>query len=514
KHNESQASRIAGNFVQPVYLEKAQSDELEKGKKANIGEVREWNGEKWKKQVDGWVRMSDGKKSAKMEEHEVDKEDAKDVAQNKKGGAEKNKGLGLFSDEHLYSAARMSHTTESLTSSVKEILNGSQGKPEKVADLFKQGLHVHEIVNVSGTPLSATIDYLNKAKREGKFDDAKQAQKQESGETSENKSEVDFDDVELPEVSVEDRWNSYQHYGMMIGLKRQRAMFAYGSGGVGKTYELLDPDNGVFSRLKLRKGELNPVLDAVGEDGQPLDTQGGDSEDSIVGFNPQTGERFLKKDKYDYITVTGKLSATRMFELMQEHNGKVLVFDDCDSVLTQGDDGVNVLKGALDTSGDGTISWEGKGSLKSGYAGIKGATAVVDKNGKPSGVYNLPKTFRFTGQVVFISNLPDNKVPQPLRSRSLMIDLTMNRQETISKVKRIAPRVKFKDPEGNIIQVSNENRQKAVDFMDRYLNKISEDDLNMRTYQKIAMTYQTIEEFGSHLDPDKVVAASIFSRKK
>jgi hypothetical protein len=507
KHNAEQAKRIADNFI-----EKSQSDELEKGKKATIGEVRDWKGEKWKKQVDGWVRISDGKKTAKIEEHEVDKQDAKDLAENKKGGAEKNKGLGLFSDEHLFANVRLSHTPESLTSSVKNILSQPQlDKPAKVVQLFENGLHIHEIVNVSGTPLSATIDYINKAKKSGRFNNAASTSGSINQET---KTELQLDDIELPEVSVEDRWQSYQHYGMMVGLKRQKAMFAYGSGGVGKTYELLDKENGVFSRLKLRKGDLNPVLDEVDENGQALDTQGGDSEDSIVGSNPQTGERFLKKDKYDYITITGKLSATRMFELMQEHNGKILVFDDCDSVLTTGDDGVNVLKGALDTSGDGTISWEGKGTLKSGYAGIKGAKAVTDKNGKPSGVYNLPKTFKFTGQVVFISNLPDNKVPQPLRSRSLMIDLTMNREETLSKVKRIAPLVKFKDPDGNIINVSDENRQKAVDFMEKYLSKINESDLNMRTFNKIALTYQTIAEFGSSLDPEKVVAASLFPRKK
>ena len=58
KHNQLRAERIASNFVDtPVYLEKAQSDELEKGRKANIGEVREWSGEKWKKQVDSLIIM-------------------------------------------------------------------------------------------------------------------------------------------------------------------------------------------------------------------------------------------------------------------------------------------------------------------------------------------------------------------------------------------------------------------------------------------------------------------------
>lgn len=525
KHNALQGARIASHFIQPnVVVEKSLSDELEKGKKANVGEIREWGGKKYRKEVEGWVGVSDGEKKTKMEEGDVDKKDAKEVAENKKGGAAKNQGLALFGDKHAFEHVRNAHTAETLTSSVKDILaDKNTASPDKVVNLFKQGLDIHEIVNVSGTPLSATIDYVNKAKKSGGFGESTPAPKQTSsasndaGDTGKEKSgeskpELNFDELDLPEVSVDDRWNSYSHFGTMIATKQCRAMFAYGSGGVGKSYTLLDGEEGVFSRLKLRKGDLNPMQDAVSEDGTVDDSQIGMDEDAIVGVNPQTGERFLKKDKYDYITVTGKVTATRMFELMQEHNGKLLVFDDCDQVL-KNEDGVNVLKGALDTSGDGTISWESKQSPKTGYAGIKGAKPILDKKGNPTGTYNLPKTFKFTGQMVFISNMTDKEVPQPVRSRSLMIDLTMNRQETVQKVKQIAPRVKFKDPEGNIINISQENRKKATDFMENYITKIAEQDLNMRTFNKIALTYHTCEQFGSNLDPDKVVAASLFGRK-
>ena len=490
-------------------------DELEKGKKANLGEIREWGGKKYRKEVQGWVGVNDGEVKHKMEEGDVDKKDAKELATEKKGGAAKNEKLGIFDADHAYAAKRVSTDPAQLTSNVKAVLNNKQlSTPQKVEGLFKEGLHVYEICNVSGTPLSACIDYLNKAKRSGAFGDTQPSSGTKNKEGDSKETELNLDEVELPEVTVDDRWNSYQHFGMMIALKQCRAMFAYGSGGVGKTFTLLDDEQGVFSRLKLRKGEINPVLDAVGEDGNVIDAQGGDSEDSIIGMNPQTGERFLKKDKYDYITVTGKVTPTRMFELMQEHNGKLLVFDDCDAVLQKGDDGVNVLKGALDTSGDGTISWEGKGSLKSGYAGIKGAKQVLDSKGKPTGAYDLPKTFKFTGQVVFISNMTDKDVPQPIRSRSLMIDLTMNRNETLAKVKQIAPNVKFKSPDGSVVAVSSENRQKAVDFMEKYITKIPEADLNMRTFQKIALTYETVSSFGNPMNAETVVAASLFPRNK
>lgn len=518
KFDTLQRNRILSHFGTTEVV-KSISNELEKGKKANIGEVREWNGEKWKKEVQGWVRLSDGKTSQNMGEKEVSKNDAVDLATKKKGGREGTEGLGLFKgDAHMFASVRNSHTKESLTESVKSVLSAKGlNSAGRVAELFRSGLEVHEIVNVSGTPLSATIDYIKKAKKSGAFNDAggnsNKSEDKPSPDKKESKNtenvELDVDEIDMPEVSVDDRWNSYQHFGTMIGLKQCRAMFAYGSGGVGKTFTLMDDDAGVFSRLKLRKGDLNPNLDDV--DNEAAELQGGDSEESIIGRNPQTGEAFLKKDKYDYITVTGKVTASRMFELLQEHNDKLIVFDDCDSVL-QDENSINVLKGALDTSGDGTISWEGKGVIKSKYAGIKGAKAEKDNKGNIK-YFKLPSTFKFTGQAVFISNLKVDKVPQAIRSRSLTIDLTMNRQETVDKIDSIKDKVKFKDPQGNIIEVSEENRENAMDFMRKYKNKFDEADLNVRTFIKIALTYETVGQYGTNMSPEKIMVSSLFTKK-
>lgn len=522
KHNAMQGARIASHFTNSnvELVEKSISDELEKGKKANLGEIREWGGEKYKKQVDGWVRVSDGQKRQKVEEGDVDKQDAETVAKEKKGGAEKNKGLGIFNDSHLFESVRMEHTTETLTNKVKQIIaNDNLSKPDKVVAMFQEGLHIHEIVNVSGTPLSATIDYVKKAQKDGKFGNAQPKQSSSSsndeGKTNESDSRnsvpLNLEGMGVAEITLDERWDAYKALATRVALGRSRAMIAYGSGGVGKTYTLLDPESGLFSRFKLRKGNIRANEETVDESGNVVDSNE-TGEDSIVGYNPQTGERFLKKDKYDYITVTGKVSPTRMFELMQEHNGKCIVFDDCDSVL-KSEDAVNVLKGALDTSGDGTISWESKGTIKSGYAGIKGAKAVLNKKGNPTGVYDLPKTFKFTGQVVFISNLKNKEMPQALKSRSDRVDLTMTKEETIEKVKQIAPHAKLKTPSGDIIYVSKENREKAANFMEKYINLLSDDDLNMRTFLKIADQYQVAEEIGSRTDPERTMLASLVERK-
>ena len=479
------------------------TDEILKGKVAQLGEIREWQGGKYKKTVAGWVPVSDSSAKPKQMEGEANVEDVKNTLSTKSSKAAV--GLGV-NDTHLFEEVRLSQSPEELTNNVKNILNSQSSKAEKCVELFKQGLRIHEIVNTLGSTLSATIDYINQAKNRGMFGNVKNSTPEETVSKEKGKeAELDIDDIELPEISVKDKWDSYEHFGMMIGLKRNRAMFAYGTGGVGKTFTLLDQEQGVFGKLKLRKGEINAVSEESDDDNT--------GKDDIVGVNPETGERFLKKDAYDYVTVTGKITPSRMFALMQEHNGKILVFDDCDSVITSGDDGVNVLKGALDTSGDGTISWEGSGNtLKSSYAGIKGAKPVMSggKDPKPTGEYRLPKTFKFTGQVVFISNLPAKDVPQPLRSRSLMIDLTMNREQTLHKIESIAHKFKAKDPEGNEIHISENNRNKSLEFMRKYINKFNEADLNMRTFSKLAGIYQSVEDLDSPLSPEKIAISSFF----
>lgn len=530
KQNALRKAKIANQFLDSERtLYKAMVDELEKGRKADIGEVRTWGGEKWRKEVDGWVHVTTGEKKIKMEPGDVNQTEAKQVGQ-VKGGETKLKGLGIFGDEHLYKSVRKEHTPESLTSAVKEILEKDNVPSSiKVVELFKEGLHIHEIVNVSGTPLSATIDYISKAKKRGEFDDMKtpepestqQARTVQQGGRNRRETEAErqynedialgFEDIPLPEISVETRWKTYEVLGMQVCTRRCRAMMAYGSGGVGKTYSMLDPDDGVFAKMKMRKGDLNPTLDAVDEvTGEPISEVGGDSEDSIVGLNPVTNERFLKKDKYDYIVASGKVTPTRMFTMMQEHNGKCIVFDDCDSML-EDDDGVNILKGALDTTGDGTISWEGASdkSLKTQYAGIRGARPVLNNKGEKTGVYNLPRTFRFTGQICFLSNIPDKKIPQPLRSRSNMIDLTMNKRETLDKLEKIYKKAKFRDPEGNLIEVSQENRDKALTFLKRYGLRIKDDDFNLRTWSKFALMYDSAELFGTTTNPEEMITAVI-----
>ena len=119
--------------------------------------------------------------------------------------------------------------------------------------------------------------------------------------------------------------------------------------------------------------------------------------------------------------VKGYSTAKGLYRTLFENNKSIIVFDDCDAVLKD-PVALNLLKGALDSYGKRIISWN--------------ADMRDD---------DLPKSFNFEGRVIFISNMAQDKIDQAIRSRSMMIDLSMttnqkiDRMEFISKLEEFLP---------------------------------------------------------------------------
>lgn len=120
-----------------------------------------------------------------------------------------------------------------------------------------------------------------------------------------------------------------------------------------------------------------------------------------------------------FVTVKGYSTAKGLFRTLFENNGSVIVFDDCDSVLKD-PVALNLLKGALDSYGKRVISWNAD---------------MKDED--------LPRSFDFTGKVVFISNKAQNDIDQAIRSRSMMIDLAMTLDQKIDRMEYISKSEEF-----------------------------------------------------------------------
>lgn len=210
-------------------------------------------------------------------------------------------------------------------------------------------------------------------------------------------------------LTVDDKWDGYENDCNMLldGELGLRAVMAYGTGGVGKTFVL--------------ESKILPARKYIEYDAE-LDMQKGG-------------------DEYDYVKIGGKIGSKETQRLMYEHRNKLLIFDDCDSMWN--DEGlINVLKNTLDTSGQGKCQWAQRLPETSKGAGDE-----------------VPTVFKFNGRMIFITNLSKDELAargaSPIaESRAASSNLTMNMEQTIERLQKIAPYITLKD----------ENREEMKDI--------------------------------------------------
>jgi hypothetical protein len=122
-----------------------------------------------------------------------------------------------------------------------------------------------------------------------------------------------------------------------------------------------------------------------------------------------------------FVTVKGYSTPKGLYRTLFENQNATIVFDDCDSILKD-PVALNLLKGALDSYSKRIISWN------------------AESFGKDD---DLPRSFEFKGRVIFISNMDQDKIDQAIRSRSMMIDLSMTDEQKIDRMEHIAQSDEF-----------------------------------------------------------------------
>ena len=135
-----------------------------------------------------------------------------------------------------------------------------------------------------------------------------------------------------------------------------------------------------------------------------------------------------------FTMVKGFSTAKGLYRTLFENNKSIIVFDDCDAVLKD-PVALNLLKGALDSYGKRVISWNAD---------------LRDED--------LPRSFNFEGRVIFISNMTQDSIDQAIRSRSMLIDLSMSADQKIDRMEYIA---------------------KSESFLPEYEQNIKQDALNL-----------------------------------
>ncbi len=165
----------------------------------------------------------------------------------------------------------------------------------------------------------------------------------------------------------------------------------------------------------------------------------------------------MEEDK-DYVKVSGHCTPLALFNLIEDNFQKVLVFDDCDSVLEDHLSG-NILKAVLDTYARRTVKW-----LSS-----KGSRSV-----------------EFEGSVIFLSNRSIEQTESAILSRSVVIDLYMTPEEKIERMSYIIEGLKC-TPKLNL-----EGRMEVLNMIDKYKNTIN--NLNLRTLLKALIVYDSTRD--------------------
>lgn len=225
----------------------------------------------------------------------------------------------------------------------------------------------------------------------------------------------------LVEFDVNERFQFLADYIDMVAQRDMKSAIVIGEGGLGKTYT-------VFGQLA-KNGMKNLAEMEIGA--------------SVDNSNSRTS----------YVVIKGYSTAKGLFRTLYENRNRLVVFDDCDSILKD-EVAANVLKAALDSYEKRIVTWNAESFINDG---------------------DLPKSFEFTGAVIFISNLPMYKIPQAIISRAAPADVSMTRQEIISRMRQIVKEGEF------MPEVKMDIKLEALEFIGEQINNPQIKTINLRT---------------------------------
>ncbi len=212
----------------------------------------------------------------------------------------------------------------------------------------------------------------------------------------------------------------------------------------------------------------------------------------------------------DYVSKKGKVTAKSMYRLFVENIDGLLIFDDCDSVMDD-PNGVNMLKGALDTDPIRTVDYDVQGTYNTGNmsfedreefvsrmsAILKGQANIDDIEfmERKAGISytaassddslpdwykkesqretlsaerlqkveswcrsNLPNKIDFKGRIIFISNMKATEWDSAILTRAFHQNMDFSDIEMLDYIESIKDHIKTP-------KLSKEDKQKVIDYI-------------------------------------------------
>lgn len=223
--------------------------------------------------------------------------------------------------------------------------------------------------------------------------------------------------VQTDEFGINKRFDFVKQMVDMVAAKTIASSIITGEGGLGKTHTVVK---------SLRSAGLKDITDL------------GELEAGTV----------VRASKC-FRVIKGFSTAKGLYRTLFEGNGMTLVFDDCDSVLKD-PVALNILKGALDSYSDRYISW---------HADMRDD--------------DLPRSFKFEGTIVFISNMQLDRIDQAIRSRAMCVDLSMTQAQKVERMEAIINDSEF------LPEYDSRTKKNAIDFLKGIKDEVS--NLSLRS---------------------------------
>lgn len=346
---------------------------------------------------------------------------------------------------------------------IQSTINQSGPMTKKLRDLVKLGIYDRmDLINMTGAKVEQVYEILRARgitkEIEGHL---KKLKSEPMGEVKESGNGVKFKESNLlmAEMPAKVQWKNYRRIVKMVVNKERNVGIFYGKGGAGKSF--------TYERIL--------------------------EEEEKIQYDPELAHT---KEEYDYVVFSGgKITPTNLYQTLIDHNGKLVILDDTTGLFDPGSASIDIIKGAGETKRIRQIIYKGM-NLK-GY------------QGDPE--RNYPKVFNFTGQLIVVTNLPPEKMPQPiLTSRAVPADLTMNKDGTLEKIDEIKYVMELFDADGNLldgeydkkaitelnfrglVKVDKEARDASIKFLHDYKDHIDIDFVNVRTFGHLIAHYRNI----------------------
>ena len=159
------------------------------------------------------------------------------------------------------------------------------------------------------------------------------------------------------------------------------------------------------------------------------------------------------RDGSGYFKNTGSASPIGIYKLLFRYRDGIILFDDSDGALAD-QDSRNILKAATDTKKVRKLVWNKESRNMADPDEIDPEDETDTR---------IPKYFEFTGKILFISNLPMNKLDPDgaLRTRGLIIDISPTTEEVFQFMEKIVDNIPLEDG----LRLDHESRLEVVQML-------------------------------------------------